>query len=128
MNDIKSLKEIQTNLDNLDKQFKEIKASCCESPVSPELNNQIWNICYDMVDGLRQYVYRIADELYTHKTNGHLPPIVGAERMNRALEAVGLDGDYVAEPKEIYAKCKYNIISSKQNTQFEISLSKDSSK
>jgi hypothetical protein len=121
MNGHQSLQEIKANLDNLDTKFNEMKAVYADSPSpSSDITSQIWNICYDMVSSLRKYVYRVEDALYEHK-KGHLPPILGAERMNRALEAVGLDGDYKAEPKEIYANSKYNVKAGK-NSQFELDL------
>lgn len=113
--EIKNLQELKASIDKIGDKFKELQAQPVMS--NPELNNQIWNTCYDMVDGLRQYVYTIADALYEHKTKGHLPPIVGAEKMNKALKACGLDGDYKAEPKSIFAsKNRYG------KPEFEVDL------
>lgn len=121
MSNSKTLQEIKASLDKLDTKFKEARAAYgdCATP-NPDLSNQIWDICYNMMDGLRQYVYTIADDLSRHCSDGHIPPIRGAERMNKALKAVGLDGDYKAEPREIYANSKYEIKASKG--QFEINL------
>ena len=35
--------------------------------------------------------------------DGHLPKIVGAEKMNAALKALGMDGDFEAKKQTVYA-------------------------
>lgn len=116
----KELEKLKESLASLDKKFVQLKGNH-DTVNNPELNNQIWNICYDMIAGLRQYVYSIDDRLYEHSSQGHIPKIVGAERMNNALEALGLDGDYRAEPKTIYA---YNIQANKNGVELDLKSKK----
>jgi hypothetical protein len=42
-----------------------------------------------------------AEKLYGHMNEGHIPPIQGAGKMNRALEILGLSEDYDARRKVI---------------------------
>ena len=49
----------------------------------------------NQIDGL----YRT---FYSH-LDGHLPALVGAERMSKALKALGLAGDFDVQKKVIYA-------------------------
>jgi hypothetical protein len=114
--ELKKLEELKASIDKIDTKFKELRGGP-EMATNSDINNQIWNTCYDMVDGLRQYVYTIADALYKHQNNGHLPPIVGAERMNKALKSTGMDGDYKAEPRTIYSS-----INRQGNTEFVVDV------
>lgn len=49
----------------------------------------------NQIDGL----YRT---FYSH-LDGHLPALIGAERMSKALKALGLSGDFDVQKKVIYA-------------------------
>ncbi len=45
----------------------------------------------------------IENAFYKHVSSGHLPPINGAEKMQNALTALGLGGDYEVQKPVIYA-------------------------
>lgn len=55
------------------------------------------------IDSVNRELERLYTRFWEHAGNGHLPPIVGAEQMTKALEALGLAGDYKVEKKTIYA-------------------------
>ena len=46
------------------------------------------------------YVYSSFAE---HCQKGHLPPVIGAGKMQKALDALGISDDYAVEKKFIYA-------------------------
>lgn len=62
---------------------------------------------FDYVDSQVRYIYQelsyMREALYGHISNGHLPPIEGAERLSKALKVLGLDGDYEVKKQVIYA-------------------------
>jgi len=64
------------------------------------------NSLYSYVSSVQSYAYKVEDQLfkmmYQHN-EGHLPPIIGAEKLNKALKVLGMDGDYKVQPKTIYA-------------------------
>lgn len=119
-----TLEELKQTMASLDDKFKQLKGN--GDSMSPEMSNQIWDICYSMVSNLRQYVYAVEDSFYEHKKN-HIPPIIGAERMNNALEVLGLAGDYKAEPRTIFANSKYKISAGKYGVTAELDLEKSKS-
>lgn len=55
------------------------------------------------VDSLSQSIQQIWSSLAEHMTDGHLPKIEGAGNMEKALKALGLNGDYEVAKKVIYA-------------------------
>lgn len=60
----------------------------------------------DYIDYRIQSVRRDIENLYTNfwqHQDGHLPKIVGAANMEKALEALGMAGDYKVEKRTIYA-------------------------
>lgn len=60
----------------------------------------------DYIEYRIQSVRRDIENLYTRfweHQDGHLPKIVGAANMEKALEALGLAGDYKVEKRTIYA-------------------------
>ena len=103
------LKQLKQSLAELENKFKETLAN--GEPInndSPEAkyNTQLNNLAsylFNMIDNLRTYIYKLEDQLYTHASEGHLPKIVGADRMNYCLKTLKLDVSYKAEPKIVYA-------------------------
>jgi len=60
----------------------------------------------DYIEYRIQSVRRDIENLYTNfwqHQDGHLPKIVGAANMEKALEALGMAGDYKVEKRTIYA-------------------------
>ncbi len=49
----------------------------------------------------------IENAFYQHVSNGHLPAINGAEKMEKALTALGIGGDYEVKKPVVYANTKY---------------------
>jgi len=72
---------------------------CAEA--NPSMEDIRW--INERIGSLRDELYRLWDDLYNHKHNGHIPAINGAKAMNKALKSLGLDEDYEVERKVIYA-------------------------
>ncbi len=116
MSDLKELKQM---LASLDTKFQEIKSSM---PSESE-NDKKWAGMYDYLHqsmrGMRDYVYGLENQMYKHMDEhkkGHLPPIIGADKMNKALKALGCDGDYNVVKPNLYAHA------SRKGMVFEASL------
>jgi hypothetical protein len=82
--------------------LKETKAYSSDSnhpvdcPCCKHSCNMAENFYYGL-DSLRQYIYRLESAFYDYTyahNKGHLPPIKGAQQMEKALKAIGADGDY----------------------------------
>jgi hypothetical protein len=113
---MKDMTQIKSQIESLDKESKKIlqtiKASITDtSPgiqptISVNVISELANNLYDYIDNLRSAIWKIEDNFYNmmsaHK-DGHLPPINGPEKMNKALSVLGLDGDYQVEKRTIYA-------------------------
>lgn len=68
----------------------------------PEVTQEDLNWINQRIDWAREEIDGLYNMLYRHM-DGHLPAIVGADKMNTALEALGLANDYKVEKKTIYA-------------------------
>ncbi len=55
-----------------------------------------------MIGYLREDFGYLREQLYNHY-EGHIPKIVGATAMTKALKALGIDGDYKVMPQVVYA-------------------------
>lgn len=115
----KELQEIKAKLEQSDKTFKQIRADMGE-----DKNNEIYwrcmDSCYAMLNDLRGYIYSVEDNFYKtmdNHTAGHLPKIQGAEKMQNALETLGLDGDYEIQKPTLYIRA-----SRQGNKEFEVDL------
>lgn len=51
----------------------------------------------------------IENAFYQHVSSGHLPPINGADKMTKALDVLGLSGDYQVQKPIIYASVKNKV-------------------
>jgi hypothetical protein len=61
---------------------------------------------YSMMNNMYSYLNYLESSLYSYASehqNGHLPPILGAEKMNAALKSLGIDKDYEIRKPVIYA-------------------------
>lgn len=119
LKEIKDLTEIKAALDKSEKDFKQIQAD-----MVVDNNNEIYykcmDACYSMVSSLRQYVYSVEDNFYRTMDNhmiGHLPKIHGAEKMENALETLGISSDYEVQKPTIYVRANRQ-----GNKQFDIDL------
>ena len=102
------LSKLKSSFASLDKEYRESKgyvslASPMENPKETDHMKEMQDTMYQMIRGVYQYIYSLEDYLYNHISKGHIPPIVGAEKMNKALSALGLDGDYKVEKRTLYA-------------------------
>jgi len=52
---------------------------------------------------LSSAVSELDNALWKHRTEGHLPAIIGPEKMQKAIEALGLAGDYEVQKRVVYA-------------------------
>ena len=109
-----TLESLKQSLTDLQTQFKsafgngEVVKDQEEDKYMQRINS-LANYVFNATDNLRSQIYRLEENMYKHEYEGHLPKIIGAEKMNNALEVLGLDGDYKAEPRVIYASNKYII-------------------
>lgn len=122
MDKLTELKEIKAKLEQSEKEFKQIRADiCCVTEnKDQEVYYKCLDACYLMVSNLREYVYRIEGDFYRtmeEHRNGHLPKIQGAEKMENALEILGLNQDYEVMKPTIYVRASRN-----GNKNFDIEL------
>lgn len=90
--------------------LKEAKANFDCFPCPAEIKVEIEAVCEsdlndlkEELDSLRRQLYALSDELWSHKYDGHIPKINGAEKMAKVLEVLELNKDYEVEPRTIYA-------------------------
>lgn len=57
---------------------------------------------HDRITYLREEISNLRQTHYEH-LDGHLPKIVGAAALTKALKAIGMDGDYEVKKRTIYA-------------------------
>lgn len=114
-----NLKQLKESLAQIEKQYNEIKG---DMPVDPKMDkyNSMMDMMYRGFSNLRDYIYGLESKMYaqmdTHK-KGHLPPILGADKMSKALKTLGCDGDYEIQKPVIYARA-----SRQGNKEFEVEL------
>lgn len=120
LKEIKDLTEIKAALDKSTKQFEQLRADCCVNDTNQEMYYKVMDACYLMVQNLRQYIYSVEDNFYRtmdNHTQGHLPKINGAEKMQNALETLGISEDYEVAKPTIYVRA-----SRQGNKEFDINL------
>ncbi len=74
------------------------------------------NAIYSIANNLHDRMDRMQSSLWQYQdshADGHIPAIKGAGAMNKALTALGLDKDFVAQKKSIYASKDLFTIKSK---------------
>lgn len=89
----------------------EIAAACCEAgiadkPLTREEMYSVIDSMYRAMYGESKYLAESIDRLYNviaAHMEGHLPKIQGAEKMQKALEALSLDGDYQVMKPVVFA-------------------------
>ncbi len=98
--------KIAATLETQEKEFvitHEIAASCCH-PSSVETTFTRQEV-YNLIDSVYRSVYqetkylaesidKLYSAFYNHAGEGHLPKIQGADKMQKILEKLNLDGDY----------------------------------
>lgn len=110
--------EIEKTFEDITAKFEEMKEAvadlfpdgAAQSDLPPNLGPYIdkhmaalHSRLSDQIGHVHDRISQLQGQLYDHTDKGHLPPIVGAGRMQKALKAVGLDDDYDVQKKTIYA-------------------------
>jgi hypothetical protein len=98
------------NLSDLQAKIKELKAYC-DVPVA-ECCTEVKKCCdyeYDInylkseVQSIYRWIFQLESALYEHSSQGHLPKIPGAGKMQEILEILNLQNDFKVERKEVFA-------------------------
>jgi hypothetical protein len=110
----KELKDLSQSFASEIEKFKKLIGYEPVTPSNPDksdpaTNAQIqgcMNAIYSVANNLHQRMDRLQASHWSYQDShaeGHLPAIKGAGAMNKALASLGLDKDFVAEKKKIYA-------------------------
>lgn len=96
------------DLKTIKAKIEEIKAYCdepCDVTTCCNCDGMTWEIDYlkSELSYLYRYLSNLESALYQHAHEGHLPPIIGPEKLTKALKALGLDGDYEVQKRQIWA-------------------------
>jgi hypothetical protein len=92
-----------------DKAAKASMGDCIEVELKVEAEVDEPEVTQEDLDWIRSQIEWVRidiNDLYNmhfRHMEGHIPAIVGADKMNTALEALGLANDYKVEKKTIYA-------------------------
>lgn len=99
---MEKLQELRQNLASLDDQMKQAKADMS----SDDKYTAMFEYLYQSISRTREYLYELEDALYNHSSpsNGHIPKIKGAGKMEGALKALGISEDYEVQKPTIYAR------------------------
>ena len=103
-------------------ELAKLKKVIASDSVTSDSNSQLrdcMNAIYSVADNLHNRMDRMSASMYAYQdshSTGHLPPIVGAGKMNKALASLGLDEDFEASKKTIYAsKDLFNVVGLKNS-------------
>lgn len=103
MKDLKELKEKIVASQKIylqSKGYSDVNSPECKNFIeSDQFYNYVNNI-YNYIDNTVEYIY---EWIHEHQ-EGHLPKINGADRMTKALDVLGISGDYIVEKPIIWAK------------------------
>ncbi len=102
----KELADLNQAFAALDTQFKEMCAKSKAAEPNGPTTEDCMNAMYAMINHVHNRISSMADNMYGYMDkhqDGHLPKIVGAGAMNKALAALGMSEDYAAQKKTIYA-------------------------
>lgn len=107
----KKLENLSAILGKLQKQYKEIKGYGDVVNINPETNDaptcqDVQDIIYYYIQGIQQQISYLRDDFYnytSYHSQGHLPPIKGAGKMENALKVLGIDQDYQIIKPAIFA-------------------------
>lgn len=61
---------------------------------------------YSLIGNLSERIWKTEDkcyEIYYKHLQGHLPPILSVEQLQKAIDTLGIGGDYEVQKKTIYA-------------------------
>lgn len=118
----KEFKELSQTFASIETGFKTLMEANGKTSKTDtdDIHNRL-NACMEAMYGMISNVHNRIDNLhgamyaYQDKhSEGHLPPIKGAGAMNKALACLGMDEDYAAQKKTLYAsKDLFSIKTSK---------------
>src|SRR5260221_14726850 len=117
MNTKEKFDELSTSFAGLQNTFKEViaKAKTSPEPMSPTTQDCM-DAMYSSLNNVHQRISSLSDDMYAYQHNHqdvHLPKIVGAGAMNKALAALGMDSDFAAQKKTIWASKDLFVIKEK---------------
>ncbi len=114
MTELEQLKQVMASID------EKVKKAQADAPSNTDQRmSEMFNYCYDMIGRLRDYVYQVEAntyDMFRKHEQGHLPPIKGAGKMEKALEKLGMADDYNVSKPTIWVSAnrtgqkEYNII------------------
>jgi hypothetical protein len=114
------LDKLKQAMASIDDKIKVVKADMDAKEGAESEASKMFGYCYDLINGLRSYVYQIEGSFYDamreHRV-GHLPPIKGAGKLEKAMEKLGISDDYEIIKPTIYASASRNGAK-----QFEVTL------
>jgi hypothetical protein len=64
------------------------------------------DMVYRVAENIHARIDRLGDEMWRHMSDGHLPPIKGAGKMEKALDTLGMSDDYAVYKPMISATVK----------------------
>jgi hypothetical protein len=81
--------------------LKKAKADMGETETEDESEGpdteELMNMCYSMFRNLADRIYYLGEDFYKYAgehSKGHLPPVKTVTGMQKALKALGMEGDY----------------------------------
>ncbi len=102
--ELKKLQYIVANIPGYEAKADMGMEDCCDMPeVSYSDLNAVYSYISDQVSYLSERISELSNQLWSHSSDGHLPPIEGSEAMARALKALGMTGDYEVQKRVVYA-------------------------
>ena len=114
MNIPKELQELRANVEELVKKYKEIKGSPDEmGPNHDDKMKDMEDMMFRMISYVHSRISYLENDIYGYMGShqkGHLPPILGAGKMEDCLKTMGLSDDYqVYKPMIAAASEKYGL-------------------
>lgn len=117
MNIPKELQELRASVENLTKKYKEMRAMPEMDMPDDDKMGKMKRDMEDMMISMMNYTHSrisyLENAFYDYETvhqKGHLPPILGAGKMEECLKTMGLDKDYeVYKPMVAAASAKYGF-------------------
>lgn len=97
-----SIKEVQAKLPQAPKELAIAYCADVAVEVVPAVSKSDIDYLESRLRWMQEDLNYVRTMYYNHM-EGHLPKIVGATAMQKALKAIGMDGDYQVEKKTIYA-------------------------
>lgn len=105
---MKDISEIKSKIDQLKKSIADYGEKE-NGPSYEDLYKEadaLWRQIADMRASMDDALYKMRREIYdmfSQHIDGHLPPVMGPEKMQKAIEALGIGGDYQVQKRYVYA-------------------------